>query len=216
MKKIDLARNDQDLYPLLLKANDQEKAVIAEVIASKNSADIDKEERDPLKLTLELQSMGGDSVMNLLRGHGVNYREIVADVADKVGLKIETESDLIDIEEKIAEKVISEYMAKLSESERIAFEKVLQGSLEDQKMFSAATRSMVGVTPALMAISTFVLQRGGLMAIPGVGQFFGVLTGVAGVLFAFTGTAYSVTIPAVLFVGSIRSRLLAEETAVSP
>jgi hypothetical protein len=33
---------------------------------------------------------------------------------------------------------------------------------------------MVGVTPALMAISTFVLQRGGLMAIPGVGQFFGV------------------------------------------
>jgi uncharacterized protein YaaW (UPF0174 family) len=54
------------------------------------------------------------------------------------------------------------------------------------------------------------------MALPGVGQFFGVLTGVAGVLFAFTGTAYSVTIPAVLFVGSIRSRLLAEETAVSP
>jgi hypothetical protein len=36
MKKIDFARNDQDLYPLLLKANDQEKAVIAEVIASKN------------------------------------------------------------------------------------------------------------------------------------------------------------------------------------
>ena len=42
------------------------------------------------------------------------------------------------------------------------------------------------------------------------GQFLGALTGVASIVLAFTGTAYSVTIPAVLVVGSIRSRLVAE------
>lgn len=217
MKSIDFARNDQDLYPLLQQASEQEKAFLAEVIASKRSADISKEERDPLKLTIELQSMGGDTVMNLFRRRGVNYREIVCDVAEKVGAKVDMKSDLIKIEEKIAEKVIADYKAKLSDSEREAFEQVLRESLGDQKMLTdaknAAARSLLGMTPALMAVGTFILRRGVVAAIPVAGQFIGVLTGVAGVLFAFTGTAYSVTIPAVLIICSIRSRLAAENYA---
>ena len=217
MKNNDFARNDQDLYPLLQQASDQEKAFLAEVIARKRSAGITKDERDPLKLAIELQSMGGDSVMNLFRRRGVTYREIVSDVADKVGVKVDTSGDLIKIEEKIAEKVIADYKAKLSDSEREAFEKVLRESFDDQKALNdaknAAARTLLGMTPALMAVGTFILRRGVVAAIPVAGQFIGVLTGVAGVLFAFTGTAYSVTIPAVLIVGSIRSRLAAEHYA---
>lgn len=217
MKNIDFARNDKDLYPLLQKATDQEKAFLAEVISAKHSSDITKDERDPLKLTIELQSMGGDSVMNLLRRRGVNYREIVSDVASKVGAKVDMKGDLIAIEEKIAEKVIADYKEKLSENERAEFEKVLRESLDDQKTVTdaknAAARSLLGMTPALMAIGGFILRRGAIAAIPVAGQFIGVLTGVAGVIFAFTGTAYTVTIAAVLIIGSIRSRLAAEKFA---
>jgi len=63
MKNIDFARDDADLYPLLQQATNEEKAFLAEIISGKYSAGISKDERCPLKLTMELQSMGGDSVI---------------------------------------------------------------------------------------------------------------------------------------------------------
>lgn len=217
MKKINFARNDSNLYPLLLQATNDEKAFLAEIISNKHSSGITKDELDPQKLAIELHDMGGDSVINLLRRHGVCYQEIVFDVASKVGVKVDNNSDLMKIEEKIAEKVITDYKKKLSQSEREEFEQVLRESLNDQKMRmdakNVAARSLGGMTPALMAIGGFIARRGAIAAIPVAGQFIGVLTGVIGIVFAFTGTAYSVTVPAVLIVGSIRSRLAAEKFA---
>lgn len=217
MKNIDFARDDADLYPLLLQATNEEKAFLAEIISGKYSSGIRKEERCPLKLTMELQSMGGDSVMNLLRRRGIPYRQIVTDVASKVAIENDSSDSLMKIEEKIAEKVITDYKNKLSETERFEFEQVLRENLSDQKlrmgMHHAAARSLGGMTPALLAVGGFILKRGAVAAIPVAGQFLGVLTGVFGVIFAFTGTAYSVTVPAVLVIGSIRARLAAEQFA---
>jgi len=134
MKSIDFAREDKDLYPLLQQATNEEKAFLAEIIADKLSSAISKDERCPLKLTMELQSMGGDSVINLLRGRGVQYRKIVEDVADKVSVESDSGDSLMKTEEKIAEKVIADYKNKLSETERSEFEKVLRESLADQKL----------------------------------------------------------------------------------
>jgi len=217
MKSIDFARDDRDLYPLLQQATNEEKAFLAEIIANKLSSGISKDERCPLKLTMELQSMGGDSVINLLRRRGVQYRKIVADVASKVSVESDSSDSLMKTEEKIAEKVIADYKNKLSETERSEFEKVLRESLADQKLRMginhAAARSLGSMTPALLAVGGFILKRGAVAAIPVAGQFLGVLTGVIGIIFAFTGTAYSVTVPAVLVIGSIRARLAAEQFA---
>lgn len=217
MKSIDFARNDKDLYPILHQATLHEKAFLAEIISSKHSSSIDRNERDTLKLAIELQSMGGDSLMNLFRRRGVDYRQIVVDVASKVGAKINSQGDIMKMEELIAEKVIEDYKEKLSEKERDEFEAILRESLEDQKLAmdakNAAARSLMAMTPALLAIGGFILRRGAVAAIPVAGQFLGVLTGVASIVLAFTGTAYSVTIPSVLIIGSIRSRLVAEKFA---
>ncbi|MFZ4833830.1 hypothetical protein [Rouxiella sp. Mn2063] len=216
MKNIDFARNDKDIYSVLVQATNEEKAFLAEIISNKYSSGITKDERDPLKLVSELHSMGGDSVMNLLRRRGVNYREIVEDVASKVGIKVDSKNELMKIEEKIAEKVITDYKKKLSAHEREKFEEVLRESLNNKLSMdakNAAARSIGSMTPALMAVGGFILRRGAIAAIPVAGQFIGVLTGVIGVIFAFTGTAYSVTIPAVLIIGSIRARLAAEKFA---
>jgi len=217
MKNIDFARDDRDLYPLLQQATDEEKAFLAEIIASKYSSGITKDERCPLKLTMELQSMGGDSVMNLFRRRGVQYRQIVVDVASKVAVENDSLDDLMKTEEKIAEKVITDYKNKLSDSERAEFDQILRDNLADQKrrmgIKNAAARSVGGMAPALLAVGGFILQRGAIAAIPVAGQFLGILTGVMGIIFAFTGTAYSVTVPAVLVIGSIRARLAAEQFA---
>lgn len=217
MKNIDFARQDTDLYPLLQQATCQEKAFLAEIIAKKYSAGIGPDERCPLKLTLELQRMGGDTVVNLLRRRGVNYRTIVSDVANKTGVKIDSSDPLMKTEEKIAEKVIADYKTKLSDTDRAEFDQILRDNLitQQQRMgiTHAAARSLGGVTPALLAIGGFILKRGAIAAIPVAGQFLGLLSGVVGLIFAFTGTAYSVTIPAVLIIGSIRARLAAEQFA---
>lgn len=217
MKNIDFARDDADLYPLLQQATREEKAFLAEIIAGKYSSSISKDERCPLKLTMELQRMGGDSVMNLLRRRGVQYRTILADVANKVVVESDSSDDLMKIEEKVADKVIKDYKNKLSDTERAEFEKILRENLASQKrrmgITHAAARSVGGMTPALLAVGGFILKRGAIAAIPVAGQFLGVLTGVIGIIFAFTGTAYSVTVPAVLVIGSIRARLAAEQFA---
>ncbi len=217
MKNIDFARNDIDLYPVLQQATLDEKAFLAEIISDKYSSSIDKNELDALKLTIELQRMGGDSLVNLFRNRGVSYREIAVDVATKVGAKIDSKSNIIKIEELIAERVIEGYKEKLTEKERNEFEVVLRESIENGKQAmdakNAAARSIIGMTPALLAIGSFILRRGAITTIPVAGQFLGVITGVASVVLAFTGTAYSVTIPSVLIVGSIRSRLIAEKFA---
>ncbi|MEI7086345.1 hypothetical protein WCU61_09730 [Pectobacterium versatile] len=217
MKSIDFARNDKELYPVLQQATSDEKAFLAEIIADKHSSSIDSDERDALKLTIELQNMGGDSLVNLFRRRGVGYREIAVDVADKVGVKVDLQGDIMKIEELIAEKVIEGYKEKLSEKERNEFEMILRENFENQKLAmgvkNAAARSLIGMTPALLAIGSFILQRGAVATIPVVGQFLGVLTGVTSAVLAFTGTAYSVTVPSVLIIGSIRSRLIAEKFA---
>lgn len=216
MKKIDFARNDDDLYPLLQKATDSELAILADTLADKMSADIDKDERDPLKLTIELQSMGGDSVINLFRRRGVQYREILDDVADKLSVKNAKNEPILKIEELVAEKLIENFKKKLSEQERKKFEQELKNAVNDQDAQANAKRAAAqavvgGVAPVLVAIGGFMLQRGAIVAIPGVGQVAGLIAAVAGGVVAFSGTAYSVTVPSVLIIGVIRARIETEK-----
>lgn len=215
MKKIDLARNDSDLYPVLQQANDSELAMLSEILAGKVSAGIDKNERDPLKIAIELQSMGGDSIVNIFRGKGVCYREIANDAADKLGIKKYKDMSLLKLEEQVAEKLIEKYKEKLSDTERKEFDKHIKEALDQQGATVDAKRivgkTVLGLAPMLSIVGGMILRRGAVMAIPGIGQVAGAVLAVGGVATAFTGTAYSVTIPSVLIIGTIRARIEAEK-----
>jgi hypothetical protein len=52
---------------------------------------------------------------------------------------------------------------------------------------NAAARSLMGITPALLAIGSFMLRRGAISAIPVAGQFLGALTGVASIVWLSQG-----------------------------
>lgn len=213
--EVRFAEEDADLYTALVQGRPEELKFLAELLAQKRSASIDATVRDPLKLTIALQRMGGDSFMNLARGHGVSYRQIADDVAQRLGITFDAPLEtlaLADLEARIAEKLIAQYKDKLSNADRLVFDAELKvAAQKEQGVFSrfdkgrSATAALSGT--ALAGLTGFILRRGAATAIPVVGQALAaamlLVTGVR----AFSGPAYSVTTLAVLVIGAIRQRM---------
>ena len=213
--EVRFAEEDVELFPALVQARPEELKFLAELMAQKRSASIDADVREPLKLAIELQRMGGDSFMNLARGHGVSYRQIAEDVAQRLGIKFDEPLEttvLADIEAQVAEKLIEQYKDKLSSADRQAFDAELNAAAQkEQGLFQridlgrSATTALSGT--ALAGFTGFMLRRGAATAIPVVGQALAaamlLVTGVR----AFSGPAYSITTLAVLVIGMIRQRM---------
>ena len=213
--EVRFAEEDVELFPALVQARPEELKFLAELMAQKRSASIDAGVREPLKLAIELQRMGGDSFMNLARGHGVSYRQIAEDVAQRLGIKFDEPLETIvlaDIEAQVAEKLIEQYKDKLSSADRQAFDAELNAAAQkEQGLFQridlgrSATTALSGT--ALAGFTGFMLRRGAATAIPVVGQALAaamlLVTGVR----AFSGPAYSITTLAVLVIGMIRQRM---------
>lgn len=213
--EVRFAEEDAHLFPALMQARPEELKFLAELMAQKRSASIDASVREPLKLAIELQRMGGDSFMNLARGHGVSYRQIAEDVAQKLAIKFDAPLEtvaLADIEAQVAEKLIEQYTHKLSSADRQAFDAELKAAAQkEQGLFNridigrSATTALSGT--ALAGLTGFILRRGAATAIPVVGQALAaamlLVTGVR----AFSGPAFSITTLAVLVIGVIRQRM---------
>ena len=209
------AEADGDLYPALVQARPEELKFLAELMAQKRSAAIDASVREPLKLAIELQRMGGDSFMNLARGHGVGYRQIAEDVAQRLGIKFDQPLEhvaLAEIEGQVAETLIEQYKDKLSRADRQAFEAELKAAAQkEQGLFNrldvgrSATAALSGT--ALAGLTGFILRRGAATAIPVVGQALAAAMLLVSGVRAFSGPAYSITTLAVLVVGVIRQRM---------
>ena len=69
----------------------------------------------------EIQCFGGDSFANMARGRGVKYREIVEDVAKKMGVKFNDQMSTHEIEQSLIAYVIQQAWGKMKEEERIEF-----------------------------------------------------------------------------------------------
>ncbi|CRM49368.1 MULTISPECIES: DUF726 domain-containing protein [Pseudomonas] len=213
--QVRFAEEDIDLFPVLMQARPDELKFLAELMSQKRSASIDASVRDPRRLAIELQRMGGDSLMNIARGHGVNYRQIAQDVAGRLGIKGDepiASVALADLEAQVAEKLIEQYKDKLSQADRQLFDAELRAAAQkEQGLFSrfavgrSATAALSGT--ALAGLSGFMLRRGAASAIPVVGQALAAAMLLVSGVRAFSGPAYSITTLAVLVVGVIRQRM---------
>ncbi len=213
--EVRFAEEDVDLYPVLLQARAPELQFLAELMAAKRSATIAADVRDPLQLAIELQRMGGDSFMNLARGHGVSYRQLAQDVALRVGIKFDQPIDsvsLVSLEERVAETLIEQYKDKLSLADRQVFEAELRAAAQKEQGFfhrfdvgRSANTALSGT--ALAGLTGFILRRGAATAIPVVGQALAAAMLLVSGVRAFSGPAYSITTLAVLVLGVIRQRM---------
>ena len=134
---IDFVENDRDLYAVMLRAKDDELKLLATIISQKMSSSIDDRCRSPLAITSEIQLMGGNSVVNLFRGHGVGYKEIVLDVAEKIGVDknilSRTGNSVSSMEMEIIETLFARFQEKLDESDRENLSRKLAGTSKNTR-----------------------------------------------------------------------------------
>lgn len=177
----------------------------------------------------EIQLFGGNSFANLFRGNkGVEYKEILCDVCDKMKVNYSKSADAQHIEQDLLIKILNDHLEKLNARELEEFLKELD--LIDK------TKTAISYTPqAASAILQAAIKAGGftsykiiLITVNAVWKFIfgtglklatnatiarvvGVLAGPVGwaITGAWTavdlaGPAYRITIPACLLIAKLR------------
>lgn len=173
----------------------------------------------------ELQHFGGDTFVNLVRGNGVTYREILIDVCKQIKVKTDFDASTIKIEQGMLAKLMSDTWDKMTaeEKEVLMSELKLDTKLAEQAAKSALINSiLVGgfasyhVSLVLAnSIATMIMGKGlQFVATTGFGRAVGLLGGPVGwvisgllTLPAISGPAFRVTCPAVIQVAAMRQQL---------
>ncbi len=65
----------------------------------------------------EIQTFGGNSVVNLFRDGGVQYKEVLCNVCDKMKVNYNEKSDIYKIEQNLLMKILEDAMTEMSEEE---------------------------------------------------------------------------------------------------
>jgi len=186
-------------------------------------------------IAAELQRFGADSVASMLRrGQGVIYGEILKDVCSHLKIKVPEGEELPAVENRVLLKVLKEALEKMTEAERAEFVRSAAEVFADGK-FNPANATPAAILAALQAslamggfaafkvaaitanaVSRFLLGRGlSLVANAGLMRFLGVLGGPIGIAIScvlsipiFSGPAYRVTVPTVIYVAYLRQKHL--------
>jgi len=219
---------DRDLFPVLKKATDQELGMLADTFCTKWSCDLEPTCRDVPAIVNEFQRMGGNTIANVWRGYGVDYAEIVDDVAGQVGAEVDETQTIEEKEWRILEHLVESAEEKMEPEERKAFYEELrkQSGNQDftsvkelllhQASFHAVRLIIFHVVTRQLLLRIGVSSAAGLIGGRVVSLLCGPVGWVLGSIWAvidIAGPAYSVTIPGVMIVGSIRARLAAEDAA---
>lgn len=178
----------------------------------------------------ELQHFGGDSIVNLFRGKGVLYKEILSDVCDKLSVKYNKNSSAYDIENLLIEKLTEMSWEKMSAKEK---KKVLEsmnipdgfkvsplafiiasiraggiGSFQWASWLAQSASLAFGHTAlsglSLGAAATLVGSRG-------VAAFAGPLAAIVITVPLISGAAYRVTMPSVIQIAYMRRKYEQED-----
>ncbi|MED5595385.1 DUF3944 domain-containing protein [Janthinobacterium sp. P210006] len=170
----------------------------------------------------ELQHFGGDTIVNLFRGDGVLYKEILSDVCDNQNVKTGKNSSAYDMENKLLEKFIGDAWEKLSAEQRASLLKEfdinkMSRDAEGLALLKAALMSggigslQISALIASSAASMFAGRAIGVIATGGLGRSLAMFAGPIGLAVsaaltvpAISGAAYRVTIPSVIQVAYMR------------
>ena len=149
----------------------------------------------------ELQHFGGDSIANKLRGHGKLYRAILLDVSKRLKLKADKEMSTFEIEQQEFLHAVDARVNELEELLPLLMKDKLLAKGVSHLLSSQLTRILR--THAAMSVLGHGLLRGAGLGGP-VGA---ALNGVK----AVSGSAYRVTIPAVLQIACLRRMVSATQ-----
>lgn len=173
----------------------------------------------------ELQLFGGDSIMNITRGHGISYREVLTDVCDKLGVDYKGVDDITEIETRLLLKILEKTMEEMSEEERSEIVKALDLGVVDltpgpimlalqAAIKAGGFKSYQLAVIVANAVAKAILGRGLPMAANAaltraIAAFAGPIGIAIGVVLAVpmvSGPAFRVTMPACIQVAYMRQK----------
>lgn len=168
----------------------------------------------------ELQHFVGDSIANKLRGHGKLYRAILLDVSKRLKLKADKEMSTFEIEQQLLEQFLRNTWKKMDEVHKQEFlhavdarvnelEELLPLLMKDKLLAKGVSHLLSSqLTRILRTHAAMSVLRHGLLRGAGLGGPVGAaLNGVK----AVSGSAYRVTIPAVLQIACLRRMVSATQ-----
>lgn len=177
-----------------------------------------------VEIAAEIQKFGGHTLMNRLReGRGIRYREIVRDVAQRMGVKVRRSWRVDEIEEKILARIVSKAFDEMTDEERQELfallgtkyqtvPKALQGFALQKLLRSGGISSPQIAALVANGMARALLSRGIRAATRLAGHrsssiLAGPLSWAATMAWSFqdlAGPAYRVTVPCVLHCAYLR------------
>jgi uncharacterized protein YaaW (UPF0174 family) len=164
----------------------------------------------------ELQHFGGDSIANTLRRHGKFYRAILLDVCKRLKAKVDKQMTTPQIEQQLLTHFLQHSWNKLDAEQKTQFLAAVEcRSLELESLLPHLLRRRKlseGVALLLDERLTAILRTHAAVSVIGHGLVRGAgLGGPLGAALnsvkAVSGSAYRVTIPAVLQIACLRQML---------
>ena len=185
-------------------------------------------------IAAEIQCFGANTFATMLRGgEGVLYKEVLMDACDKMKVNYNKDSTVEKIENNLLMKILTDALEKMSPEEL----KELAVSTGVKNTDGITAEAMVGIFQAVFRAGgfksyqlTLIVVNAVLKALIGRGLSFAgnaaltrtvaILTGPIGWVITglwtaidIAGTAYRVTIPAVIQVAALRQKYLYEQQA---
>ncbi len=168
----------------------------------------------------ELQHFVGDSIANKLRGHGKLYRAILLDVSKRLKLKADKEMSTFEIEQQLLEQFLRNTCKNMDEEHKQEFLHAVDARVNElEELLPLLMKDKLlakGVSHLLSSQLTRILRTHAAMSVLGHGLLRGAGLGVPvgaalnGVK-AVSGSAYRVTIPAVLQIACLRRMVSATQ-----
>lgn len=183
------------------------------------------------KIIDDYEKFGGNTFANMWRGYGVGYKEILNDVCDQMKVTTGKDSSLNGIELALIAKITEEAINKMSPQELEEFAKDIDPQMTDfskQAVIIAARLAIKKagftayklLTQLIYAIGTEILGKTVPWVIYQSGtKWLSVFAGPVGLaltsawtILDLAGPAYRVTIPATIYIASLRQAKLYEAT----
>lgn len=179
----------------------------------------------------ELQLFGGDSIINIARGTGVLYKEILCNVCDKLKVNYNPKHETSKIESYLQQKLISDCWEKMTEEQKKELLNATGVGVDANLMGASGLAAIIAAinlggfaaykTAAILAngIAKILFGKGlQIAANAALMRNMAVLAGPIGVAItalltipSITGAAYRVTIPCIIQVAYMRQKLLTQD-----
>lgn len=173
------------------------------------------------KIVQELSEFGGNSFVNLFRGGGVEYKEILKDVCDKINIKTST-GTVGEMENRLLSNVLEKAWQNMTASERqVILDEMGQGDIRIEGMAGATFVALFNAGGFASYKLSLIIANVIAKTILGTGLSFAanaaltralsVVAGPIGIIISglwalkdISGPAYRVTVPATIYIAAMR------------